>query len=47
MPDGYMCHGDSGFGDYIIQNIDENGQIENYTRPEVDIEQWSVVNADD
>jgi len=29
VPD-IMCPGDSGFGDYVIMNVDENGVIENW-----------------
>lgn len=39
--DGYvpsmMCPERDGFGDYIIMNIDENGQIQNWV---ADFEEW-------
>lgn len=34
VPDRFLCHGDRGYGDYIILNIDENGKIKNYVKPE-------------
>ena len=30
VPSG-LCHGDSGFGDYIIFNVNGKGEIENYS----------------
>lgn len=38
VPDG-LCHGDRGFGDYIIFNVDGNGSIENY-RESIDLDDW-------
>ena len=38
VPDG-LCHGDSGFGDYIIFKVDETGQIINYTN-RIDASDW-------
>lgn len=41
VPSG-LCHGDEGYGDYIIFNVDENGKIECY-RNSVDFEEFTVV----
>ena len=30
VPDKYLFHGDKGYGDYIILDIDENGKIQNW-----------------
>lgn len=38
VPDG-LCHGDEGFGDYIIMNIDKDGKIQNY-RPSINASDW-------
>lgn len=43
VPDNYLCHGDEGFGDYIIMEIAGDGSIAEYTQPELDYEQWEVL----
>ncbi len=35
VPDDFLCHGDVGFGDYIIFNIGGNGLIDRYKTPEI------------
>ena len=35
VPDEFLCHGDNGYGDYIIMNIDANGNIEGYKKPSI------------
>ena len=40
VPDEYLCHGDNGYGDYIIMNINEDGLIENYSKPTFNEERW-------
>lgn len=40
VPNSFLCHGDNGFGDYIIFNVDEAGHIEGWSCPEITIEQW-------
>lgn len=40
VPDEYLCHGDNGYGDYIILKIGGNGQIANYQRPPFDPDRW-------
>ena len=35
VPDAFLCHGDTGYGDYIILVIDAQGIIQNYQRPKV------------
>jgi len=30
VPDKFLCHGDEGWGDYIIFNVSARGLIENY-----------------
>jgi hypothetical protein len=34
-----LCHGDNGFGDYIIFSVNESGQIDNYVN-RLDAEDW-------
>lgn len=43
VPDRFLCHGDEGYGDYIILNINKDGQIENWTTPDIDDDEWEVV----
>lgn len=35
VPDRFLCHGDDGFGDYIILDVDANGYIQNYSIPSI------------
>jgi hypothetical protein len=44
VPDAFLCHGDQGFGDYIILNID-GGRIRDYRRPVVSPAEWESVPA--
>ena len=43
VPDGFLCHGDNGFGDYIIMNVGPDGAIEHYARPWIDPQRWKAV----
>ena len=36
VPNEFLCHGDQGYGDYIILKIDANGQIQKYRAPTVE-----------
>lgn len=40
VPDELLCHGDSGWGDYIIMTIQRDGSIVNWTCPEIHPEEW-------
>ena len=42
VPDEYLCHGESGYGDYIIMNIDSDGYIQNYSEPKFVPENWKI-----
>ena len=35
VPDDFLCHGDTGFGDYIIMKVGTDGLIENWSAPEI------------
>jgi len=35
VPDDFLCHGDTGYGDYIIFKIDADGRIQSWRMPEV------------
>jgi len=43
VPGDYLCHGDNGYGDYIIMTIDGSGAIANYRRPPDDKAGWSPI----
>ena len=43
VPGEYLCHGDGGYGDYIIMKVGGDGFIADYQLPELDYEQWSVL----
>lgn len=34
VPDEYLCHGQCGFGDYIIFKVEPNGIIKGWNKPE-------------
>ena len=40
VPSAFLCHGDSGYGDYIILVVDGRGTIGDYRTPAIDDEQW-------
>lgn len=40
VPDKFLCHGDDGFGDYIILTVDGTGAILGYRRPVIDPDRW-------
>ena len=42
VPDA-LCHGDNGYGDYIILKIDGDGRIQDYERPVLDAEMWPAL----
>jgi len=44
VPDG-LCHGDKGYGDYIIFKVGADGKIEGWKRPDIDAESWAACAA--
>lgn len=46
VPNDYLCHGDSGYGDYIIMVIGPDGQIADYRRPHIYASDWGGSDAD-
>lgn len=40
VPNDYLCHGDNGFGDYMIFEVNEDGKIEKWDRPGCNPEMW-------
>lgn len=41
VPNDFLCHGDEGYGDYIILDIGGDGIIKGWKRPEVDADDWT------
>jgi hypothetical protein len=35
VPDEFMCPGDNGYGDYIIMNINADGEIQKWAKPAI------------
>jgi hypothetical protein len=40
VPDEFLCHGDTGFGDYIIFKVGADGKIEGWQKPEIEADSW-------
>ncbi len=45
VPNKFLCHGDEGFGDYIIIIIGADGVIKGWRSPVVNPEQWAKLEA--
>lgn len=45
VPAGFFCHGDNGYGDYIILRVGTDGQIADYRRPEIVADEWKHLPA--
>ena len=51
VPNDFLCHGDEGYGDYIIFNVGADGKIINYHKPTVEFacdcesagQKWKVI----
>ncbi len=42
VPDEFLCHGDRGYGDYIILDIGGDGVVKGW-RPPADFDGWETV----
>src|SRR5574343_149523 len=40
VPDDFLCHGDTGYGDYIIFIVDGGGKIQNWRCPAITVSDW-------
>jgi len=47
VPEAFLCHGQQGFGDYIILDVDDAGLIKDYQRPDILAEQWPAMRGAD
>lgn len=43
VPDSFLCHGDTGHGDYIIFNVDEHGMIKGWRQPCISEDDWKKI----
>ena len=43
VPGAFLCHGDSGYGDYIILRVSKDGAIEGYRRPPIKADEWTAI----
>lgn len=43
VPDKFLCHGDNGYGDYIIFYVDENGFIKDWRKPVIKADEWKQI----
>ena len=37
VPNDFLCHGDNGYGDYIIFKVSADGLIEKWTKPTIEM----------
>ncbi len=44
VPNDFLCHGDQGYGDYIIFSVTDDGMIKSFTKPEI---VWACACDDD
>ena len=40
VPNRFLCHGDTGYGDYIIFKVGADGKIEGWKPPEIEADMW-------
>jgi hypothetical protein len=45
VPNEFLCHGDNGYGDYIIFKVNGVGKIEQYSRPSIGQDRWAPLEA--
>ncbi len=41
VPDNFLCHGDKGYGDYIIFKVAEDGKIIDWNEPAINPDRWA------
>lgn len=45
VPGSFLCHGDNGYGDYIIMTVGPDGKIADYSVPEIVRDEWHPLAA--
>ena len=43
VPDDFLCHGEDGFGDYIIFEVGADGKIKGWQQPVIYADWWPAV----
>lgn len=43
VPGAFLCHGDDGYGDYVIMTVGPDGKIADYERPRIDDDGWEAI----
>ena len=43
VPDKFLCHPRTGYGDHIIFNVDERGCIADWKRPVINADEWESI----
>ncbi len=43
VPDSFLCHGDRGYGDYIIFDVGGDGMIQGWAKPKPDPDDWDLL----
>lgn len=43
VPDDFLCHGDQGYGDYIIFNVGADGKIACWESPDIADKEWVAI----
>ena len=40
VPEDFLCHGDDGYGDYIILKVGPDGKVAKWSTPDIDPQHW-------
>lgn len=40
VPNDFLCHGDDGYGNFIMMNVNAKGYIYDYKKPEINRREW-------
>lgn len=43
VPNKFLCHGDNGYGDYVIFRVNKKGEIQEYKIPKINEEEWELI----
>lgn len=45
VPEEFLCHGDEGWGDYIIFGVGADGKVVNWKKPIIEEDRWVAVSG--
>lgn len=43
VPNSFLCHGDKGYGDYIIFTVETTGKINGWIQPIIEQDDWQII----